>query len=140
MERGTPAADDPQPAPFLIGGVPQAPLAFLPEPVRLFQARARRFAFLAETNELAPYLSFLAELSRLQARLAATLPPVTPVAPARNTGTAAMPPIDRLARVGDAELAATLDTLSAGAAELAMPEPARIALAAVCAAHEDDRH
>ena len=33
------AADDPQPDPSLIGGVPKAPLAFLPEPVKLFQAR-----------------------------------------------------------------------------------------------------
>lgn len=67
-----------EPDPTLIGGVPKPPLAFLPEPVKLFQTRARRFAFLAESNPLAPYLAFLAELSRLQARLAATLPPVPP--------------------------------------------------------------
>ena len=43
-----------QPDPSLIGGVPEAPLAFLPDPVGLFQARRKRFAFLAETSELAP--------------------------------------------------------------------------------------
>ena len=86
-------ADTLEPDPSLIGGVPKPSLAFLPEPVKLFQARARRFAFLAESNALAPYLTFLAELSRLQARLAATLPPVTGIDPARMTEAArgAMP-------------------------------------------------
>ena len=45
-------AEDIQPDPSLIGGVPKPPLAFLPEPVKLFQTRARRFAFLAESNAL----------------------------------------------------------------------------------------
>ena len=72
-----------KPDPAMIGGVPKPPLAFLPEPVKLFQMRGRRFAFLAESNELAPYLRFLAELSRLQARLAVSLPPVEPLSPER---------------------------------------------------------
>ncbi len=134
-------ANDLQPDPSLIGGVPKPPLAFLPEPVKLFQARARRFAFLAETNELAPYLTFLAELSRLQARLAVTVPPVAPVEPQRmaEAAKAGMPPIDRAALVSDPGLAATLESLTDGAVELEMPEPGRLALEVVRAADEDGR-
>ncbi len=125
-----------QPDPSMIGGVPQAPLALLPAPVALFQARGRRFAFLAESSELAPYLTFLADLSALQARLCVTLPPVA-APPVRAAG---MPPIDRLALVRDPALAATLTALADGARELQMPEPARLALSAVRAADEADRH
>jgi FdhE protein len=134
-------ADDLQPVPSLVGGVPKPPYVFLPEPVRLFQTRARRFAFLAESNELAPYLRFLAELSRLQARLAATLPPVPSLAPARTAmaAKAAMPPIDRPAQATEPALAAALDALAEGAAALEMPAPARLALDAVRAAGEGDR-
>ncbi|HEV7322109.1 MAG TPA: formate dehydrogenase accessory protein FdhE [Ensifer sp.] len=134
-------AEDLQPDPSLIGGVPTPPLAFLPEPVKLFQARARRFAFLAESNSLAPYLTFLAATSKLQARLAATLTPVTSPTSARiaEAARAAMPPVDRPALVDDPELAATFDALLEGAAEIAMPDPARLALDAVRAASEDDR-
>ncbi len=134
-------AEDVQPDPSLIGGVPTPPLALLPEPVKLFQTRARRFAFLAESNALAPYLTFLSALSKLQARLAATLPPVSPPSSARifEAMRAAMPPIDRTAFAGDPELAATLGALLDGAVEIAMPEPARLALDAVRAASVDDR-
>ena len=134
-------AETSEPDPSLIGGVPKPPLAFLPEPVKLFQARARRFAFLAESNALAPYLTFLAELSRLQARLAATLPPVAVIAPERGAEAArvAMPPIDRLTLAADPTIGATLDAFFDGAAGLAMPEPARLALDAVRAADAADR-
>lgn len=130
-----------EPDPTLIGGVPTPPLAFLPEPVKLFQTRARRFAFLAESNPLAPYLAFLAELSRLQARLAATLPPVSAIAPMRVTEAArsAMPPIDRLRVSADPALGVTLDAFVEGAVGLSMPEPARLALDAVRAAEPADR-
>ena len=140
-------ADDLQPDPSLIGGVPKAPFAFLPEPVKLFQARARRFAFLAGSNDLAPYLKFLAELSRLQARLTVMLPPITPVTTARmaEAASGAMPPIDRAALVRDPlvcdpDLAGTLEALTEGAAALEMPEPARVALDVVHTADDEDRH
>lgn len=130
-----------EPDPSVIGGVPEAPLVFLPDPVALFQGRRKRFAFLAETSELAPYLRFLAELSALQARLAATLPPVSPPPAERVRAAAAgaMPAIDRAALAQDAALGATLEALCAGAAGLEMPEPARLALSAVAAASEADR-
>ncbi|MBL9059421.1 MAG: formate dehydrogenase accessory protein FdhE [Mangrovicoccus sp.] len=129
------------PDPSAIGGVPKAPFAFLPDPVALFQARGRRFAFLAETSRLGAYLTFLADLSVLQARLAATLPPVVPPAPDRVAlaRSARMPPIDRAALAGDPALTGTLAALCAGAAELEMPEPARLALDAVVAADAGDR-
>lgn len=134
-------AEDLQPDPSLIGGVAKPPLAFLPEPVKLFQARARRFAFLATSNALAPYLTFLSEISRLQARLAATLPPAAPMTATRIAEAArgAMPPIDRPARGRDPALAATLAAFTESVAELAMPEPARVALNAVRAANAEDR-
>ena len=130
-----------QPDPSMIGGVPTAPLAFLPDPVRVFQARKQRFAFLAESSELAPCLAFLADLSALQARLAVTLPPASAPTEARRRAAAAgaMPPIDRAALVDDAALIATLDALCEGATQIDMPEPARLALDAVRGADEADR-
>ena len=130
-----------QPDPTLIGGVPEPPLALLPEPVALFQTRARRFAFLAQSNELAPYLRFLAEISRVQARLAATLPSLEPIAATRITEAArgTMPPIDRAALAGDAALDASLQALAEAAAGLDMPEPARQALEALRNADADAR-
>src|SRR5690606_1223553 len=119
-----------QPDPSLIGGVPKPPLAFLPVPVTLFQARARRFAFLAESSELAPYLRVLGELSRLQARLAATLPAVVTISRERiaKASDGGMPPIDRAALATDPALAAVLQALLEGAADLDMPDAARQAL------------
>lgn len=130
-----------EPDPSAIGGVPEAPLVFLPDAIALFQGRRKRFAFLAESSELAPYLKFLADLSALQARLAVTLPPLSPPSPDRlnKAASGAMPPIDRAALVNDATLGLTLDALCKGAAELEMPDPARLALSAVIAAGEADR-
>lgn len=130
-----------EPDPSLIGGVPEAPLVFLPDPIALFQGRRKRFAFLAETSDLAPYLKFLADLSGLQARLCATLPPVSLPAPARLQAAAAgaMPPIDRDALVNDVALVLALDALCEGAAGINMPESARLALSAVAGSSPEDR-
>ena len=130
-----------KPDPAMIGGVPKPPLAFLPEPVKLFQMRGRRFSFLAESNDLAPYLRFLAELSRLQARLAATLPPAEPLTPERLAKAAdgAMPPIDRAALAADPALDAVLLALAEQAEAIDMPDEARQALAAVRAADVEQR-
>lgn len=135
------AEEEFKPDPAMIGGVPKPPLAFLPEPVKLFQMRGRRFSFLAESNELAPYLRFLAELSRLQARLAATLPPAEPLSPERLAKAAdgAMPPIDRAALAADPALDAVLLALAEQAEAIDMPDEARQALAAVRAADVEQR-
>lgn len=132
-----------QPDPSVIGGVPVAPLAFLPDPVGVFDKRAGRFAFLADHGgNLAPYLRFLADLSGLQARLARDLPAVAPL-PAdriRIARESRMPPIDRAAMAADEGMHATLDRFLTEAAGLDMPEPARLALSAVTAAGIADRH
>lgn len=132
---------EPQPDPSLIGGVPKPPLAFLPAPVPLFQARARRFAFLADGHQLAPYLRLLGELSRLQARLAATLPAVAPASPERiaKASDGGMPPIDRAALAADPAMVATLQVMLEEAAGLDMPDAARQALDAVRSAGAADR-
>lgn len=131
------------PDPSVIGGVPKAPLAFLPDPAAVFDKRAGRFAFLADHGgNLAPYLRFLADLSALQARLARDLPPADPV-PAQRVELARssrMPPIDRAALSTDEAMHATLDRFLAEAAALEMPEPARLALSSVTAAGIADRH
>lgn len=131
-----------QPDPSVIGGVPSPPLAFLPHPSKTFAARARRFAFLAETSRLGPYLSLLAGLSRIQARLAEELPSPPPFSSegqqiARSNR---MPPIDRTRLAADPVLIYTLERLCAAAEELEMPEPAQIALRAVMASDNEERH
>lgn len=135
-------SQDVEPDPSMIGGVPTPPLAFLPDPVALFQTRAKRLAFLAQTSDLAPYLRFLADLSRLQARLCATLPLPAPLPPARQAqaAQAGMPPIDRLSLATDPAMGQVLDALCDGANDLEMPAPARLALDAVRAATAGDRH
>lgn len=134
-------AETPQPDPSMIGGVAEAPFALIPAALPLFQSRAKRFAFLAESSELKPYLDFLAALTRLQARLVAQLPAPAPLPAARlaQARAAGMPPIDRAALAADPALHETLAALAEGAAELAMPEPARVALEAVRAADAADR-
>lgn len=132
-----------KPDPSVIGGVPVAPLAFLPDPARVFDKRAGRFAFLADHGgNLAPYLRFMADLTALQARLARELPAVAPIPPDRIelARSSRVPPIDRAALATDEALHATLDRFLAEAAALDMPEPARLALSAVTAAGLADRH
>ncbi|HQU69717.1 MAG TPA: formate dehydrogenase accessory protein FdhE [Albidovulum sp.] len=121
------------PDPSLIGGVPEAPFAIIPDPETVFATRARRFAFLAESGNLGGYLRFLGELARVQADLLADLPPVS--TPHR----AGMPPIDRKALAGDAALDATLTRLCAAAKSIDMPEAARAARQAVTSASPADR-
>lgn len=132
---------DVQPQPDMIGGVPTPPLAILPRPEKLFTQRAERFTFLAQGSNLAPYLNFLAALTRVQAQLVTSLPAVTPpdadrIALARSSR---MPPLDRRLLVDDADLGATLDALLAEAGSIEMPAPARLALSALTAATAEDR-
>src|SRR4029453_18463442 len=83
--------------PVPIGDVATPAFVRLPEPARLFGARANRFAQLAEGHELRPYLLFLAGLSAVQHQIQAELPEpdmpdVKAIARAREFG---MPPLDR---------------------------------------------
>ncbi|WKL39277.1 formate dehydrogenase accessory protein FdhE (plasmid) [Sinorhizobium meliloti] len=83
-----------QPDPSVIGGVPKAPFALMPNLARLFNDRASRFEALAQGSHLAPYLNFLAGITRIQSELVSALPPPEPV-PADRVERAranAMPP------------------------------------------------
>ena len=128
-----------KPDPSMIGGIAKVPLARLPDPARLFQKRAERFAFLAQHSaNLAPYLRFLATLCDAQARLVTTLHPAMPPAPAHLQAARAncMPPLDRAAM--RAELAAAIALLPGMLEGVEMPEPARLALAALVSADPTD--
>ncbi len=83
-----------QPDPSVIGGVPKAPFVLKPNLARLFNDRASRFEALAQGSHLAPYLNFLAGITRIQSELVSALPPPEPV-PADRVERAranAMPP------------------------------------------------
>src|SRR6266511_4966652 len=83
--------------PIPIGDVATPVFARLPEPRKLFAARAERFRKLALGSELKSYLLFLAALSAVQNALQADLaepdlPEADALARARAFG---MPPLDR---------------------------------------------
>ena len=52
--------DTTDPDPSVIGNIPTPSFARLPDPIKLFTARAARFTTLAEEHELAAYLRLLA--------------------------------------------------------------------------------
>lgn len=132
---------DIQPDPSVIGGVPKPPFVFLPRPISVFKTRAKRFDFLAETSDLAPYLKFLGALSRIQAELALELPalPALDADAVKRSLSAQMPPLDRGAILQDPALIETLQALCKAADKIEMPAEARLALQAVAAATQDDR-
>ena len=118
--------------PSMIGDVPETAFAIPPDPAGVFAQRARRFAFLAGNSNLADYLRFLAEISLVQADLAA------------ETSALAGPPdpasrIDRISAASDPALDVLLTRFCERARAISMPDPARAALAAGAAASADDR-
>ena len=120
-----------QPDPSMIGRMLKPPFAVMPDPVALFRQRAERFSVLAGDSHLAPYLGFLAGLSRLQAELAAELPPaeVIPTEQVQRARENRMPPLDRASLAGDAGLRALARRFLEDVAALSMPAPAAAALA-----------
>lgn len=69
----------------ILGEAAKPPFAVLPDPAALFLHRTKRLAALAPAHDLAPYLSFLATLTRAQHDIqrdlaAATLPPFERIA------------------------------------------------------------
>ena len=116
---------------FIHGGVAKTPFVLQHDPFKLFDTRASRFRFLAQTSELAPYLEFLGDLTALQATLTQQLPAPTPVSDEQIAGStqAGLPPIDRAALADDAALHACLQAFVDGASQtINMPAPARAAL------------
>ncbi|MCB1540689.1 MAG: formate dehydrogenase accessory protein FdhE [Rhodoblastus sp.] len=120
--------------PVDIGSRAEPPFAKLPEPATLFRQRAQRFAVLAQTHELAPYLHFMAGLAEAQHRTnEGGLPEPMALGEAERERAAAhgMPPVDRNRFVEDPALAATFDRLFTLAPQIDMPDRARAALANV---------
>jgi FdhE protein len=116
-----------------IGEVAEPPFARLPDPSTLFQVRAERFQELSGRHELAPFLRFLSGISSCQHRLQDGLPDADFPANddrerAREHG---MPPLDRNRFTADAAFDATLGRLLQLAADVDMPDTARLALTRV---------
>jgi len=128
--------------PIPIGDVATPVFARLPDPRKLFAARAERFRKLALGSELKPYLLFLAALSAVQNRAQSdlvepSLPETDALARARSFG---MPPLDRNRFFADPVFEATLDRLLALAHDIAMPEAASAALGRMTAADLSERY
>ena len=134
---GTPRHD-----PIPIGDVTKPPFVRLPDPSRLFSARARRFAALAERHDLAPYLKFLSRISEVQDRVQDGLPaPMVPAAEAiEQSRQFAMPALDRRQLLADPVLKTTIDMVLTMFGDLDMPEVARTGLAVATAAGDAERH
>jgi FdhE protein len=125
----------PRRSPIPIGEAANPPVACLPDPSTMFRARAQRFATLSQGHALEPYLRFLAGLAEAQHRCQEGLSdPVLPPAEARERGHEfGMPPLDRGRFAVDDACTVTFARLFALAAEIEMPEPARLALGRVTA-------
>lgn len=121
-------------APVEIGSRAEPPFARLPDPATHFRLRAQRFAVLAQTHPLSPYLRFMAGLAEAQHQTATSdLPaPQTPGDVERERAKQhAMPPIDRNRFGEDAALAATFDRLFDLGRQVEMPGEAAEALGKV---------
>lgn len=134
-----PAPDALQPDPGLIGAVPAPPFCRLPDPARLFAARAARFDQLAAGHALGPYLAFLAALSAAQDRVARSGLPEGPLPSAAERNRSAehgMPLVDRERLPASPAFAAALDGLLDALAGTPMPPQAEAAIAVI--RHGDD--
>jgi len=128
-----------QPDPSMIGGVPKASFARLPNLASLFARRAVRFRALAASGNLAPYLEFLAAVSDAQNAILPELaepeiPAVDIIARAREFD---MPPLDRNAFKPDAIVHDTCRRLFDALTAVSKPGVAEAALAQLRGA--DDR-
>ena len=115
------------------------PFVRLPEPATLFAARAERFAALAPGHQLEPYLGFLAGLSRAQAILATAIDAPALLAPAelRLRAANAMPMLPREELAQDPAASEAFSRLAQLLTDVAMPAPARAALARAVAAEPE---
>lgn len=116
--------------PTAIGDVSSPPFVRLPDPVTLFSDRARRLRSLAKTSDLAPYLTFLADLSQAQHDVQATLPQATgrDVAAVMRAREFEMPPLLRNGADEDETMERTFEHLFAAADEIEKPTAAAEAL------------
>jgi FdhE protein len=122
-----------QPDPSMIGGIPKASFALLPDPKSIFSQRARRFRAIALRHHVAAYLEFLAAISNAQGAILPDLsPPELPssevLARARQF---AMPPLDRVGFKPTAIFRNTCRNLFKEVANISKPDIAENALARV---------
>jgi len=117
-------------APISIGEGATPPFVYLPRPEEIFTARAERFRTLAKDHGLAPYLAFLTRLSETQAQIQQELPePDWPSAEAVARALAfGMPPLNRSDFRCDDSFAEIFLRLISLWEDMAMPDPARLAL------------
>ncbi len=110
----------------MIGRLIRAPLVYLPDPPEMFRQRADRFEVLAAASDMAPYLRFLAEISRTQAALARSLPPTPPIPPEQVERARAgeMPPLDRAALPKSGALHETVTAFLSALEPVPLPGPA----------------
>ncbi len=122
-----------QPDPSAIGGIAKAPFALMPDPARLFTARAKRFQVLAGSSRLSSYLQFLSGIATIQAELLESLPPLPPfdAEHLERARANAMPPIDRAIFASSPEAIATVRAFLDRAGGLEKPAAAAEALAQV---------
>ncbi len=113
-----------------IGTEVRPPTVVAPDPGTLFTRRARRFHDLAKAHPLAPWLSFLGDLSAVQNAIQAGLPePAIPEADSiARSIEFGMPVLPRMPFTPDAAVTETISRLLDHAVSITMPEPARAAL------------
>jgi len=122
---------DVEPDPSVVDRVSQPPFVQLPDPARVFSRRAKRLRMLAPGHDLQAYLTFLADLTEMQAAILDGLPEPEMPAPEAiaRAHDHAMPPLDRNGFQPGPAFDATFERLVAGAEKIAMPDEARAALA-----------
>jgi FdhE protein len=124
-----------------IGEEAKPPFAVLPDTSELFITRSKRLAALAPKHELAPYLEFLALVTRAQHEIVPELPPPA-LPPFERIGQAlehGLPPISRTVFEPDDVALATIERLLAKLADAQAPAQTAAAIAALRAASPEDR-
>lgn len=129
------------PDPSVLEGVVAPPFVHLPDPLSLFERRARRFHHLARTHQLGPYLTFLGHIAEAQhmATFEAPepeMPDAEAIARARTHG---MPPLDRSRFTADPAFDTLFDRLLSEARAIEKPARAEAALERVRIASEPAR-
>jgi FdhE protein len=124
-----------------IGEEAKPPFAVLPDPVSLFINRSKRLGKLASQHELAPYLRFLAALTRAQHVIQGDLPSA-PLPSSESMSRAlqhGMPPIAGKAFEPDPVSALTIDRLLDRLAHADVPAATASAIQGLRAASADER-
>ncbi|MFC5384571.1 formate dehydrogenase accessory protein FdhE [Aquamicrobium segne] len=116
-----------------IGEMRNPPFARMPDPVRLFERRAKRFHQFSSPDGIGPYLDFLAGIAGAQQKLAGELPEPAPLDEARlqRALNHAIPPLDRNAFKADVQFWSLTDQLFGQLESLKKPAAAQAALSKV---------